>query len=84
MRSPARWLSVLRQAIAAVLRSLAGLPQSAEVEELKAQAEGCLKEVKGWSRSPPPPEDRDRVSTSVLKVRAALAKLERASETPGS
>ncbi len=82
MHRPARWLSVLRQAIDVVLRSLSGLPPSAEVEELKATAEGCLEEVRGWSQSPPPPNERDRVSMSVLKVRAAVASLEGRERAP--
>jgi hypothetical protein len=73
----ARWLSILRDAIEVVLRRLALLPPSAEVEELKARAEECIKEAKGWSRSPPGPEERDRVSKRLLELHAEVAKLER-------
>jgi len=82
VESMARRLSVLRDAVTVVLRRLAVLPPSAEVEELKAKAEECVKEAKGWSRSPPAPEERDRVSKRLLKLHAEVAKLERSG--PGS
>lgn len=78
----ARRSSVLRDAIAVILRSLATLPPSPEGEDLKAKAEECLAAVKGWSRFPPAPEERDRISKSVLKVHAEVAKLQR--QGPGS
>jgi hypothetical protein len=58
------------------------LPPSGRVEELTAEAEECVKEAKGWSRSPPAAEDRDRVSKRLLKLHAEVAKLERPG--PGS
>lgn len=72
-----RRLSVLRDAMTVVLRRLAILPPSAEVEALKAQAEACEKETKGWSRSPPTHEDRDRLSKRLLQLHAEVARLER-------
>jgi hypothetical protein len=81
MPDPARRLSVLRDAIGVILRALAVLPSSAEFEELKVKAEGCLNEVKGWSRSPPPPEERDQMSKRVLKLHVELTKWDRSSGT---
>jgi hypothetical protein len=81
MPAAARRLSVLRDAIGVILRTLAALPPSAEVEELKATAEGCLNDVEGWSRSPPRPEERDHMSKRVLKLHVEVAKWDRSSGT---
>jgi len=77
-----RRLSVLRDAITVVLRRLSVLPPSAEVEELKVKAEECDRESRGWSRSPPAPEERDRMSKRLLKLHAEVAKLERPGPEP--
>jgi hypothetical protein len=72
----------LRDAITVVLRRLAVLPPSPEVEQLRAEADACAKDAKGWSQAPPAPEERDRVSKRLLKLHADVAKLERPKTGP--
>jgi len=79
---PSRRLALARDAIEIVLRRLAVLPASPEVEELRARAESYSREADGWSTSPPTVEERERLMKRVLGLHTAVAKLER--QRPGT
>jgi hypothetical protein len=74
-----RRLSLVKDAIEIVVRRVSFLSPSAEVEELRTQAEEYLREAESWKASPPTGEERERLMKHVLKLHVAVAILERRS-----
>jgi hypothetical protein len=70
-------LSVVRDAIDIVLRRLATLPSSPEIDELRKRAEDVRLETDGWTSAPPSAEESGRIMKLVLKLHVDVAKLER-------
>jgi hypothetical protein len=77
-----RQFAVIKNAIYIVVSRLSPLPSTPEVEELRARAEDCRREVDGWSTSPPSPEESDRFMERLFMLHIDVAKLER--EEPGT
>lgn len=61
MASPSRDMALAREALGVVLRRLAALPVSPEVEELRERAESYLEQVQAWHQSKPTPEEREKL-----------------------
>jgi hypothetical protein len=61
-------LSVVRDAMDVVVRRLAALPSSPEIEELRVKAESFRQEANGWTSVHPGAEDRERLMKHVLKL----------------
>jgi hypothetical protein len=70
-------LSVVRDALDIVLRRLAALPSSPEIEELRAKAEDFRKEAEAWTTTPVAADARERLMKQVLKLHVDVARLER-------
>ncbi len=73
MAHPSRRFSLVSDAIDVVLRRLATLPPSPEVEELRARAEVCLEKAQVWQHSTPTPEEREALMKRVLGLHVAIA-----------
>ena len=82
MALPTRRLSVIQEAIDVVLRRLSAVPPSPKVDELRAQAEECLRKTDGWSASYPVAQEKERLMMRVLKLHVEAAKLERPKGAP--
>lgn len=77
MALPSRRLTLVRDAIDVVLRRLAALPSTPDVDELRARAMECVHEADGWKAAAPTAEERERLMKRVLGLHTAVAKLER-------
>lgn len=78
---PSRRLAITREAIEIVMRRLAVMPPSPEIDELRAKAEHFRREVDGWAVAAPTAEARDKLMKRVLKLHVEVARLERATRT---
>ena len=74
---PSRRLALIQDAIEIVLRHLATLPSSPEVERLRLKAESCLQQAQRWPELKPTPEEREMLMKCVLGLHMAAARLER-------
>jgi hypothetical protein len=69
-------MSIVNDAIDAVVRCLSGLPPSSDVDELRGRAEECLRVLDGWKVSAPTTEERNKLLNRVLRLHVEVAKLE--------
>jgi hypothetical protein len=76
--------ALVRDAIHVVVRRLAAMHPSPEVEDLKCHAEACLEQVHGWTQTEPTAEEKDVVTGRVLGLHLAVAKLRRSVSTGSS
>ncbi len=76
---PSRRLALARAAIEIVLRRLAAMAPSPEVDELRLRAEDYLQQAQGWAHTKPTVEDRESLMKRVLALHVDVARLERQS-----
>lgn len=69
--------ALVKDSIEIVLRRLAALRPSREVEVLRAKAQEKLREADGWKVSPPTSGEREKLMRRVLALHVAEAGLER-------
>jgi hypothetical protein len=70
-----RRTAVVIDAVNATLRHLALAPDSVQVQELRAEGVGYIREATAWSDSPPTVEARDALMAKVLRLHAAARRL---------
>jgi hypothetical protein len=77
MADSSRRRSAVKDAITDVLARLTALPDSGEVEELRARAEEYQRERDTWTASAPPANEKEELMKRVLELHLAVAKIER-------
>jgi hypothetical protein len=77
MAQSSRRRSAVKDAIGEVQRRLSALPPCPEVEALRSEADGYMREADLWSASQTSSQERERLMRQVLKLHVEVAKLER-------
>lgn len=82
MGAPTRRMSIVLDAISIAVQQLAKVPDSLEVQALRAKALAYESEVKQWTDAPPTTEQREAMMKRVLALNASVTKLARQKGAP--
>jgi len=70
-------VALVQDAIRVVVRRLAAMNSSPEVDDLRCRAEVCLEQVRRWTQVGPTAEEQGAVTERVLGLHLAVARLKR-------